>query len=91
MADQTGGVSRPSLEAHHIYPQKYKEFFLSEGIHIDLNEARYGAWVDATAHHRWSPQYNRDWEALIKNKPSREQVFEFARKMGDKYRFKVMF
>lgn len=86
----TGGVPGPNLEAHQIFPKSLAERFWTQ-YRIDVNDARFGAWVGADAHRHWSHHYNMEWKKFLSGNPSRDSVFKFAEKMGDKYGFGVMF
>jgi hypothetical protein len=41
-------------QAHHIFPQKFEQQFW-EKWRIDINDPKYGSWVDDT-HQDWSPR-----------------------------------
>lgn len=60
---------------------------------IDVNEGRFGSWVESQVHQGMSYQYARDWEAFLLNSsdPTAEQAFSFARELAGKYWFDVHF
>jgi hypothetical protein len=50
-------ISQP--QAHHILPQALNERFTKLGINI--NDPKWGAWVEGGIHQSWSSAYNQDW------------------------------
>ncbi len=58
-----GGDPGADYDAHHILPQKFREFFQKAGIDIDSPE--YGIWVQHNEHRAGSRSYNALWERQI--------------------------
>ena len=81
------------LEAHHVLPQEFSDRFARSNI--DINDPRFGSWVDATMHRGWSYGYNREWEQFFSNFaeriPSQQECLDFARHLAEKYGFDVDF
>jgi RHS repeat-associated protein len=81
------------LEAHHALPQEFSDRFARSNI--DINDPRFGSWVDATAHRGWSYGYNREWEQFFSNfgerVPSQQECLDFARHLAEKYGFDLNF
>ena len=90
LARLTGKIPK-NAHAHHVLPQKFEDLFGKAGINI--HDPRYGAWVDADAHARWSYRYNEAWREFFEGNqnPTKEQILEFARKLAKRFKFKVNF
>lgn len=54
------GDPGPDYDAHHNYPQKFREQFESAGIDIDAAEN--GTWVQLNEHRSGAKSYNTIWE-----------------------------
>ena len=85
----TGVADASGLEAHHVLPHKFIGEFQSIGINI--NDPKYGAWVDAKKHVKWSSKYNKEWEEFLSvpGNRTKEKVLEQAEKMSKEYKFAV--
>ncbi|MFN8471516.1 MAG: RHS repeat-associated core domain-containing protein [Anaerolineae bacterium] len=84
------GMSNP--QAHHNLPFKYREWFAGKGRGINVNDARWGRWVDGTppgSHQVWTSAYEREWDAYIARNPeaTREQVVGFLDQLLNSGRF----
>ncbi|MBP5432696.1 MAG: hypothetical protein J6Y81_10370 [Ruminococcus sp.] len=53
------GDPGPDYDAHHHYPQKFREQFESVGIDIDAPEN--GTWVQKNSHRQGAKSYNAIW------------------------------
>src|SRR5205814_2873690 len=51
------GEEPAGYEAHHVLPQKYRELF-DDTAGINIDDPRYGSWVEQGSHSRWSSRYN---------------------------------
>jgi len=81
------------LDAHHVFPKTFRNQFLDKW-RIDVWDPRYSSMVDASAHRGrggWSPEYNDLWREFLKNPHSTEEVFDYAKYLGRKYGFEVLF
>jgi hypothetical protein len=89
------GKKPKDFEAHHVLPQKFKDSFA--GVGINIHEPKFGSWVEADAHRKWSHSYNQQWEGFFDSfgrqdaAPTREQIFEFAEHLAVEYNFDVYF
>ena len=68
-------------QAHHILPQKFFEYF--ERAKINIHDPKYGAWLDAHFHKKYSHKYNVEWDNFFKhhNNPSQDEIYDFADKL----------
>ena len=71
----------PGYHAHHIFPQRFKQYFLKAGIDNDL--AEYGLWIEQHLHLSGARAYNALWELFIKQNPDSDpiKIFEFVNKL----------
>jgi len=76
-------------DAHHVRPVEFGERLALLGL--DVNAPQFGTRVPRAEHQGFSGEYSKDWAAFLRGTPSREQVLDFARVMGEKYGFKVHF
>jgi hypothetical protein len=83
------GVKPEGSQAHHIFPQKFRDLFNRSGINVD--DPHYGAWWEQPIHGQASYQYNLDWQNLFRSNPSRDQILQFGREQARKYGFQVHF
>lgn len=49
--------------AHHIFPQKFREFF--ESLGIDIDNPQFGIWLEEHEHLTNAYSYNKIWESEI--------------------------
>ena len=61
-------VNPENMQAHHILPQKFREYFEPVGINID--DPKYGHWLVSTKHNKGSYRYNKAWEDFFKENPN---------------------
>ena len=54
------GDPGPDYDAHHNYPQKFREQF--ESVGIDIDAAENGTWVQQNEHRSGAKSYNTIWE-----------------------------
>ena len=74
------------MQAHHIFPQKFINYFLKAGINI--HNPLYRSWVDST-HQSWSKAYNAAWAAFfnaVKN-PTVQQIFNKVAELAEQFGF----
>ena len=83
------GQNPTNAQAHHVFPQKFRDPFNNKGINID--EPRYGAWWESKAHLKNSAKYNEEWRQFLRVNPTREQILEFGRRRAKDYGFKINF
>ena len=76
-------------EEHHVFPQKYKNYFQSKGINIDEYVVRIDREEHKVAHGKGNffENWNSHWGKWIEQNPnaSSQSVFEQAGKMMDEY------
>ena len=75
------GEAPSGLHAHHILPQKYAKQFRDLGF--DINNPKYGKWIDGHQHLSKAKEYNDAWELFFINNPSpsKEMVEEEAKRL----------
>ncbi len=62
------------MDAHHMLLQKFKREFRKAGI--DINDPKYGKWVEKHEHHRGAYWYNQQWEVFFKEYKTKPAGFE---------------
>jgi RHS repeat-associated protein len=77
------------LEAHHVLPQEFVDKF--KGLGFEIHDPRFGSWVDAPSHRKWSHEYNQRWKEFLNTNPDKEGVLDFARQLSKEYGFDVHF
>ncbi|MBO5088229.1 MAG: hypothetical protein J6C01_06100, partial [Lachnospiraceae bacterium] len=82
MINDPDGIGDPGTDydAHHIFPQKFREYF--EIIGIDVDDPDYGIWLDVHEHRSSAKSYNKKWEEFFGGFDSVEDIslddiFEF--------------
>ena len=55
-------------EAHHVLPQALEPQFSRLGINI--NDPKWGAWVEGGTHQGWSHAYQLEWETWLGRNPN---------------------
>jgi hypothetical protein len=74
----TGKVPANS-QAHHVFPQKYRDIFLNKGINV--NDPRFGVWWNSTDHLNNAYKYNMEWGKFLRTNPTTMQIFDKGRSM----------
>ena len=77
-------------DAHHILPQKFKDWFISRGIN-NIHDPRFGVWWDMHTHRQSARAYNLAWEEFINRNPnaSTQEITNFARQLMSQYGFDI--
>lgn len=72
--------------AHHDLPVKYGQWFEWNGINI--NDPKYGRWIEETNHHKWSYQFEKEWKIFIakRSRPSKSEILDHMEKLRQKYK-----
>jgi len=84
------GISSPrNIHAHHVFPQKYKEFFLDKGINI--HDPRHMTWWDGSTHLPNAKGYNDAWFEFIRKNPDTTpaQILEKGKQLMNKHGIEV--
>ena len=73
------GENPANMQAHHIFPQKFKDIFWDK-YHININDPHYGVWLDTHKHLSGAKAYNKEWKKFLSDHPnaSVEDVMKFA-------------
>ena len=64
----TGKNPPSNIEAHHVFPQYFRERFLQCGINID--DPKYLVWWESKLHRPTAKEYNDSWIRFFRNHPS---------------------
>ncbi len=73
------------MEAHHTLPVKFESNFNEIGINI--NDPKYGEWVEQSAHRKSARQYNSKWQTFFetyKNEgltPSQDDIMNYLHEL----------
>lgn len=86
---QQAGTDR---DAHHVLPVAHETQFRSAGIE-NIHSPIYGAWVDPTAHHKWSYEYNQRWDTFFRTttNPTVDQILDYADELAEEFGFEVYY
>lgn len=57
------------MQAHHVLPVKFEDWFNSRGMEC-IHEPKFGSWVDTNAHGSWSYAYNKSWDDFRISNPN---------------------
>ena len=57
------GEAKAGMDAHHTLPVKFENKFNEIGINI--NDPKYGEWVEQSIHRRNAYRYNQDWKKFF--------------------------
>lgn len=86
----TGKNPGPEIHAHHVFPRNFSDDF--ERLGINVNDPRFGAWVEAGWHNKVVHQggqmggaYNREWRRFLDGNPTTVDAFRKARELGERY------
>ena len=88
LSRRTGGA-RAGMDAHHTLPVRFESKFNEIGINI--NDPKYGEWVEQSKHRKSARQYNSKWQAFFetyKNEnrtPSQDDVMNYLHKLNEPY------
>jgi hypothetical protein len=82
------GEEGVNQEAHHVFPQEYRDVF-DERFGLNIDEPKYGSWVEGTIHRKWSWAYNQKWFRFLfsEGEKTLEQVLQFGRQLASEYNF----
>lgn len=60
--------------AHHDLPVKYGQWFHWNGI--DINDSKYGRWIEEASHQKWSNAFEQEWAEFIAThrRPSQAEI-----------------
>lgn len=84
------------IHAHHILPVKEGLARKFEEAGLNINDPRFGAWVDRTKHGQISDAFEKDWEQFFRSfedrsEPTVEEVLSEARRLAEKYDLEIKF
>lgn len=72
------------MQAHHIFPRKFEKYFAKRGI--DINDPKYGVWMDERKHLSGANAYNKEWEAFFEkySNATKEDIMKKAEELMQK-------
>ena len=79
------GLDPKDMEAHHMLPQKFKDKFGKAKINI--NDPKYGIWLEKKSHSKKSYEYNQKWEDFFEgfeknnSKPTTEEIETYMKQV----------
>ena len=79
------GLDPKDMDAHHILPQKFNIQF--EKAKININDPKYGIWLEKKSHSKKSYEYNQKWEGFFKgfeknnSEPTAEEILTFMKQV----------
>ena len=87
------GVNPPKAHAHHMLSVKHADEFAKRGI--DINAPEYGAWwrtdTGALSHLNNARKYEEAWTEFFIKDPSKDEIFEFGRKLAKQFGLEIYF
>jgi RHS repeat-associated protein len=83
------GIRPLTHQAHHAFPVEFIDDFARAGI--DIHDPIHGAWWEAGQHLANSSRYADEWREFFRVARSPDEIFEFGRKLAEKYGFEVFF
>ena len=79
------GLDPKDMDAHHMLPKKFNKQF--EKAEIDINDPKYGIWLEKKPHYKKSNEYNQKWEKFFKgfeknnSEPTAEEILTFMKQV----------
>ena len=89
LAERTG-IKPLDKQAHHIFPNKFKINF--NKAEIDINNPKYGIWLEKNFHLQKASKYNKSWDIFFKDNanPNKEEIFRHMEQAMDEiYKHKM--
>ena len=77
------------MQAHHVFPKKFRTRFDKLGINID--DPKFGSWWETNAHQKNSYSYNLRWDEFFLDNPTTGEAYGLARELGAKHGFTLNF
>jgi len=79
--------SMKNPQAHHVLPQSLESYFAN--LNININDPKWGAWVEGGTHQKWSNQYITEWKTWLNSHrhATVQDVTNQAGKLAKKYNF----
>ena len=90
----TGKDPGRAFEAHHNLPKKFEDFFKGASkSKIDINNPKYGAWVEKGSHRSDAYAFNKEWESAIASGRvhDKDSIEAFGRELAGGYGYDVRF
>lgn len=73
------GENPADAQAHHVFPQEFRERFKDLGINID--DPQYGSWWEASDHRLNAYDYNSAWRNFLRRHPTQNEALDFGRSL----------
>lgn len=79
----TGKNPPSNIDAHHVFPQKFRERFLKNGINID--DPKHLVWWESKVHQPTAKDYNNTWFEFFQTGPTSTQILDKGKELMKKY------
>ena len=78
------GLDPKDMQAHHIFPKKFRDYFEKRGI--DIDDPHFGVWLENHWHLSKAKAYNEEWEKFKITNPNAtsEDIMNFANELMNK-------
>jgi len=89
LAERTG-INPLDKQAHHVFPNKFKDKFNEAGI--DINNPKYGIWLEKNFHLQKASEYNKSWGNFFErsNALNKDEIFKHMEETMEKiYEYKM--
>lgn len=79
------GDNPAGKDAHHLLPKAFAKQLGNKGINV--NDPKYGRWVNRQAHNKTAHRYNQDFRKYLSDNPNatEEQIVEYANTLMKQY------
>ncbi len=81
-------MTRP--EAHHDLPRKFRDRFQNAGL--DIDDPKYGRWVEQHPHRQWSKGLNDEWQKFFNRhqnrRPTQAEILDKLSELQELDRFR---
>ena len=79
------------LDAHHVFPQKFRDEFTKIVGNNWIDNPYYGSWWELHDHRKHAKAYNKLWEKFLKTNPTFDDILDYGIELSNKFGFKVNF
>lgn len=83
------GISGEGMDAHHIFPQAFKEQF--QALEIDINDTKFLTWIESNYHRHFSYAYNMAWQKFFDSGATYDGAFEMVKALASDFFFLLNF
>lgn len=78
------GLNPKDMQAHHIFPKKFRKYFEDRGL--DIDNPHFGVWIENHWHLSKAKAYNEEWKKFKIDNPNAtsEDIMNFANELMNK-------